>query len=221
MVAHTEMELLVGGICRAQFRNIYRRPKDPTTKSGIMEGLGRPRGFEGVSIGESFNGASLSKIVSYVRSYIRCGRVGIRRKGMRVWTRRETGTRENGARLAFANPAARGPELFPGCSQNAFTDDNNRRHSTRNVRGNACDSATAESKKRERRINSALSTRCPGYYALATNVPNARSQRFRSRLRNPTDRMEQMVRDAVSRSSGVFSLKEKFSRTMSFTWRWQ
>lgn len=33
----------------------------------------RPRGSGGFPIGESFNGASLSKIVSYVRSYMRRG----------------------------------------------------------------------------------------------------------------------------------------------------
>lgn len=54
----------------------------------------------------------------------------------------ENGNRENGARLALANPA-RGLELFPAAARTAFTGDNNRRHSTRNARGNARDSATA------------------------------------------------------------------------------
>lgn len=102
MVVHTEMELLVGGICRAQFQNIFQRcPNGPTTKSGVREGRRRSPG----SIEESFNGASLSKIVSYMAIEPRASVFGEFEHG-------ENGDRERMAWLAFANPAARSPELF-------------------------------------------------------------------------------------------------------------
>lgn len=56
-------------------------------------------------IGESFNGASLSKIVSY-GDRARSSVFGEFEHG-------ENGDRERMAWLAFANPATRSPELFP------------------------------------------------------------------------------------------------------------
>lgn len=132
----------------------------------------------------------------------------------RIWTRRETRDREN----AFANPATRGPGIVSGCSQGAFTGDNNRRHSTRNAeRKRARATARLRRAKSERRINSVFSSRCPGYSALGTNESNtACTQRSRSRLWNPSDRMEaDGTRCTFQVSSRHSPLREKFSRIPS------
>ena len=65
-----------------------------------------------VPIGESFNDASLSKIVSYVLSYMQHDSLVFERKGNEL-NATGNGNRENGGRLGFANPATRGsPNCF-------------------------------------------------------------------------------------------------------------
>lgn len=81
---------------------------------------------------------------------------------------RETRDREN----AFANPAARGPELFPAGSQG--TGDNNRRHSTRNARGNA-----REGKKRSGGLIPCSHCDAPDI-PLSLRASRTGTQRFRS-----------------------------------------
>lgn len=99
-----------------------------------------------VPIGESFNDASLSKIVSYVLSYMQHDSLVFERKGSEL-NATGNGNRENDG-LGLLIRRLADPRIVSGYNQGAFTG-NNRRHSMRNARGNARDSTTAEGKKRE------------------------------------------------------------------------
>lgn len=183
--------------------------------TGITGGL-RARLGVSVPIGESFNDASLSKIVSYVRSYIwRGAPVFVGGKGWRIWTRRETRDREN----AFANPAARGPELFPAAARARLPATiivATRRETPEETRA----TARLRRTKSERRINSVFPSRCPGYSTLATDESNTASTAFPFSFMKsefcPSDRMEAEWNEMHFPSLTAHSpLREKFFRILS------
>lgn len=178
MAIHTKIKLLVGGICRAQFWNIYQRPKDPTTKSRITEVQARSGVSDRVPIGESFNGASLSKIVSMYDRICSTTRWYSRGKVAREanWTRRETGAERMAGGLRLLIRRLADPELFPAAAR--------ARLPPTIIVATRCETpeethATARLRraKSEKRINSAFSTRCPGYSARAMDELNAASVR--------------------------------------------